>query len=130
VCRDNACVEIICHKTLIDEGQGDNLRRLGESAARRHSVAERDIEDDAVTAMEPMLPEESSGLQDLATDLVAKASTLAGKVNPVLAASISTALGLTPSACARARAREIIEEFPLSPVRPRPARWSTARLSP
>ena len=38
--------------------------------------------------MEPMLPEESSGLENLATDLVAKASTLAGKVNPVLAASI------------------------------------------
>jgi Fic family protein len=42
----------------------------------------------AVTAMEPMLPEESSALENLATDLVAKASTLAGKVNPVLAASI------------------------------------------
>jgi Fic family protein len=42
----------------------------------------------AVTAMEPMLPEESSSLENLATDLVAKASTLAGKVNPVLAAGI------------------------------------------
>jgi Fic family protein len=42
----------------------------------------------AVTAMEPMLPEESKGLENLATDLVAKASTLAGKVNPSLAASI------------------------------------------
>lgn len=42
----------------------------------------------AVTAMEPMLPEESKGLENLAIDLVAKASTLAGKVNPLLAASI------------------------------------------
>jgi Fic family protein len=42
----------------------------------------------AVAAMEPMFPEESKGLENLATDLVAKASTLAGKVNPVLAASI------------------------------------------
>jgi Fic family protein len=42
----------------------------------------------AVSAMEPMLPEESKGLENLATDLVAKASTLAGRVNPVLAASI------------------------------------------
>ncbi len=42
----------------------------------------------AVSAMEPMLPEESKGLENLATDLVARASTLAGRVNPVLAASI------------------------------------------
>jgi len=42
----------------------------------------------AVTTMEPMLPEESKGLENLAIDLVAKASTLAGKVNPLLAASI------------------------------------------
>jgi hypothetical protein len=35
-----------------------------------------------------LLPEESKGLEDLATDLVAKASTLSGRVNPVLAASI------------------------------------------
>ena len=42
----------------------------------------------AVTAMEPMLPEESKGLENLAIDLVAKASTLAGKVNPLLVASI------------------------------------------
>jgi Fic family protein len=38
--------------------------------------------------MEPTLLEESKGLENLATDLVAKASTLAGRVNPVLAASI------------------------------------------
>ncbi len=42
----------------------------------------------AVTAMEPMLLEESTVLENLATDLVAKASTLAGRVNPVLAVSI------------------------------------------
>jgi Fic family protein len=42
----------------------------------------------AVSAMEPMLPEESKGLENLATDLVANASTLAGKVNPILAESI------------------------------------------
>jgi len=38
--------------------------------------------------MEPLLPEESVALGNLATDLVAKASTLAGRVNPVLAASV------------------------------------------
>ncbi len=42
----------------------------------------------AISAMEPMLPEESKGLENLATDLIAKASTLAGRVNPVLAASV------------------------------------------
>ena len=42
----------------------------------------------AVSAMEPMLPEESKGLENLATDLVARASTLAGRVNPVLAAGM------------------------------------------
>jgi Fic family protein len=38
--------------------------------------------------MEPMLPEESKTLENLATDLVANASTLAGRVNPLLAAGI------------------------------------------
>ncbi len=42
----------------------------------------------AISAMEPLLPEESKVLENLAIDLVAKASTLAGRVNPVLAASI------------------------------------------
>jgi Fic family protein len=42
----------------------------------------------AVSAMEPLLPEESKVLENLATDLVAKASTLAGRVNPTLATSI------------------------------------------
>lgn len=42
----------------------------------------------AVTAMEPLLPEESRGLENLATDLLAKASGLAGRVNPVLAGGI------------------------------------------
>jgi hypothetical protein len=42
----------------------------------------------AVTMMEPMLPEESKDLENLATDLVAKASTLVGKINPLLATSI------------------------------------------
>jgi hypothetical protein len=36
-------------------------------------------------AMEPTLPEEGAGrLSDLATDLVAKSSALAGKLNPVM----------------------------------------------
>jgi len=38
--------------------------------------------------MEPLLPEESKGLEDFATDLVAKANRLAGRVNPTLAAAI------------------------------------------
>jgi Fic family protein len=38
--------------------------------------------------MEPLLPEESRGLENLATDLVAKASGLAGRVNPILGAGI------------------------------------------
>lgn len=42
----------------------------------------------ATTAMEPLLPEEAQGLENYATDLVAKASTLAGRVNPILAAGI------------------------------------------
>ena len=42
----------------------------------------------AITTMDPLLPEESRGLENLATDLVAKASGLTGRVNPVLAAGI------------------------------------------
>ena len=42
----------------------------------------------ATTAMEPLLPEEAQGLENYATDLVAKASALAGRVNPILAAGI------------------------------------------
>jgi len=42
----------------------------------------------ATTAMEPLLPEEARGLENNATDLVAKASALAGRVNPILAAGI------------------------------------------
>jgi len=38
--------------------------------------------------MEPMLPEEAQGLEDYGTDLVAKASALTGRFNPILAAGI------------------------------------------
>ena len=38
--------------------------------------------------MEPLLPEETQGLENLATDLVAKASGLAGRVNPILAEGV------------------------------------------
>jgi hypothetical protein len=38
--------------------------------------------------MEPLLPEEAQGLDDHATDLIAKASALAGRINPVLAPGI------------------------------------------
>jgi Fic family protein len=42
----------------------------------------------AISAMEPMLPEESQALENFGTDLVAKASTLAGRVNPILAGGV------------------------------------------
>src|ERR1700726_3405128 len=42
----------------------------------------------AITAMEPLLPEEAQGLENYATDLVAKTSALAGRINPILAAGI------------------------------------------
>src|SRR5260370_29558277 len=42
----------------------------------------------ATTALEPLLPEEAQGLENLGTDLVAKASALAARINPVLAAGI------------------------------------------
>jgi Fic family protein len=38
--------------------------------------------------MEPMLPDERQDLEDLATDLVSKASGLAGRLHPVLRVSI------------------------------------------
>lgn len=38
--------------------------------------------------MEPLLPEDRQELEDLATDLVAKANTLAGRLHPVLRASV------------------------------------------
>ena len=41
-----------------------------------------------VSAMEPLLPEDRQELEDLATDLVAKASTLAGRLHPVMRASV------------------------------------------
>jgi len=37
-----------------------------------------------VAGMEPMLPEDQADLEDLATDLVAKANALAGRVHPTL----------------------------------------------
>ena len=42
----------------------------------------------AAAAMEPMLPEETKVVDDLATDLVARASALSGRVNPALASGI------------------------------------------
>jgi Fic family protein len=42
----------------------------------------------ATTAMEPLLPEESLRLENFATDLIARANGLAGRVNPILAAGI------------------------------------------
>ena len=41
-----------------------------------------------VSAMEPVLPEDRRELEDLATDLVAKASTPAGRLHPVMRASV------------------------------------------
>ena len=42
-----------------------------------------------ISSLEPVLPEEGrKDLEDLATDLVAKSSALAGKLPPVLRASI------------------------------------------
>lgn len=37
---------------------------------------------------EPLLPEDRQELEDLATDLVAKANTLAGRLHPVMRASV------------------------------------------
>lgn len=42
----------------------------------------------SIAKMEPMLPSEKKGLTDLATDLVAKASGLAGRLSPALSSSI------------------------------------------
>ena len=42
----------------------------------------------SVSAMEPMLPETSRELEDLAYDLVASASAFASRLNPVLRASV------------------------------------------
>jgi Fic family protein len=39
-------------------------------------------------AMEPLLPDDHKELEDLATDLVAKANGLAGRLNPVMRASV------------------------------------------
>lgn len=41
-----------------------------------------------VSALEPLLPEDRQELEDLATDLVAKANTLAGRLHPVMRASM------------------------------------------
>ena len=38
--------------------------------------------------MEPLLPEDRQDIENLATDLVAKASTLAGRLHPVMRASV------------------------------------------
>jgi hypothetical protein len=38
-----------------------------------------------IAAMEPLLPEDQKELEDLATDLVAKANGLAGRLNPAWA---------------------------------------------
>lgn len=41
-----------------------------------------------IFAMEPLIPEESKVLDNFGTDLVAQASTLAGRVNPILSAGM------------------------------------------
>jgi Fic family protein len=41
-----------------------------------------------IASMEPMLPDEQQDLEDLATDLVSKASSLAGRLHPVMRSSI------------------------------------------
>jgi Fic family protein len=41
-----------------------------------------------VSAMEPLLPEDRQDLENLATDLVAKANMLAGRLHPVMRASV------------------------------------------
>jgi Fic family protein len=41
-----------------------------------------------VSAMEPLLPEDRQELENLATDLVAKANTLAGRLHPIMRASV------------------------------------------
>src|SRR4030088_2516017 len=41
-----------------------------------------------VAAMEPLLPDDQKELEDLATDLVAKANGLAGRLNPLMRASV------------------------------------------
>jgi Fic family protein len=41
-----------------------------------------------ISAMEPLLPDDRQDLEDLATDLVAKANTLAGRLHPVMRASV------------------------------------------
>jgi Fic family protein len=41
-----------------------------------------------VSAIEPLLPEDGQELEDLATDLIAKASTLAGRLHPIMRASV------------------------------------------
>jgi hypothetical protein len=41
-----------------------------------------------IAAMEPMLPDDDKGLEELATDLVAKARGLATRLHPVLRASV------------------------------------------
>jgi Fic family protein len=42
----------------------------------------------AIAAMEPLLPDDQRELEDLATDLIAKAHGLAGRLNPVMRASV------------------------------------------
>ena len=42
----------------------------------------------SIAAMEPMLPDQRQDLEDLATDLVSKASGLAGRLHPVLRATV------------------------------------------
>jgi Fic family protein len=41
-----------------------------------------------VSAMEPLLPEDRQDIENLATDLVAKANTLAGRLHPVMRGSV------------------------------------------
>ena len=43
----------------------------------------------SISAIEPLLPEEAQDLENYALDLIAKANTLAGRINPILAAGIA-----------------------------------------
>ena len=89
-----------------EDGKATLSRRVRSRFARRPRIGRRDLRRGerrragrqarqkeaakmtATTAMEPLLPEEAQGLENYATDLVAKTSALAGRINPILAAGI------------------------------------------
>jgi Fic family protein len=53
-----------------------------------YTAAEKAANMSTIASMEPMVPDERQDLEDLATDLVSKASSLAGRLHPVLRKSI------------------------------------------